>query len=162
MTTRHAHRDVDFVCDVKPPKFVVAMLNPIMRVVLRTSAGRLVKSLALLEFTTRHSKRCLRVPVGWHVSSEGPVVFTPAPWRSNFTGGLAATVYQRGERRALLGVLEPDPHAVAATLGNLLAAGMSARSVGLKIPRGHKPDAKDMIEVNRAMIRFRSLDGVSP
>jgi len=64
------------VRDVRPPLAVIRLLNPIMRFVLRTPLGRVVRPFALLEFSGRRSGRRYRVPVGWHEFNGEPVVLT--------------------------------------------------------------------------------------
>lgn len=143
------------VRDVHPPTAVIKVLNPIMRTVLGTPLGRLVRPFALLEFTGRQSGRQYRVPAGWHVVDGGPVVFSPAPWRANFAGGAPVTVRHRGRAQQMTGTLVIDRAEVAAALTSLLASGTPPRAVGLDIPPGHTVDASDVLAVDRALIRFR-------
>lgn len=131
-------------------------MGPIMRLVLRTRLGHLVRPFALLEFDGRRSGRRLRVPVGWHEIDGGEVVFTPAAWRINFAGGTAATVWFRGTRREVTGALDLDPERVAAALRSLAERRGSLRPVGVDLPRGRTVNAADVEAVDRAVIRFTS------
>ena len=140
--------------DARPPVLVVRAMNPIMRVVLRTPLGRLVRPFALLEFHGRRSGRLLRVPVGWHETDTGHVVFTPAPWRANFHGGAAVTVHHHGRRLELVGTLDDNPDTVAAALQSLVDRRGSLRSVGIDIPDNHRVTTTDVQAVDRALIRF--------
>lgn len=151
----------DVVRDVRPPLAVVRVLNPIMRFVLRTPLGRLVGPLALLEFTGRRSGRRHRVPVGWHESNGETLVLTPAPWRANFAGGIRTTVYHRGRRQEMTGLLVTDPLIVTSALQTMFASGTSPRSMGLKVQPGHVITVADVVSVERAMIRLR-LNGDRP
>lgn len=146
------------VRDVRPPLAVIRVLNPIMRFVLRTPLGRLVRQFALLEFSGRRSGRRYRIPVGWHESNGEPVVFTPAPWRINFAGGARTTTYYRGRRTEMTGLLVTDPLAVASALQTMFASGTSPRSMGLDVSPGHVIKASDVVLVERAMIRLRLDD----
>ncbi|HZQ86625.1 MAG TPA: hypothetical protein VFA83_17395 [Acidimicrobiales bacterium] len=143
------------VRDVHPPTAVIRVLNPVMRTVLRSPLGRLVRPFALLEFAGRRSGRRYRVPAGWYVVNGQPVVFSPAPWRVNFAGGATATVRHRGRAQQLTGTLVTDPDEVATALTSVLATGISPRAVGLDIPPGHTLNAADVLAVDRALIRFR-------
>jgi hypothetical protein len=143
--------------DARPPIAVIRVLNPIMRMVLRTPLGRAVKPFALLEFAGRRTGRRYRVPAGWHVVDGTPVVFTPAPWRVNFAESRHALVRYRGRARQMTGTLVTDPAEVAAALNSLFAAGGAPRDVGIKAPSGHTMGAADVIAVDRAMIRFDEL-----
>ncbi len=141
--------------DARPPLILVRVMNPIMRVVLRTALGRLVRPFALLEFTGRRSGRPSLVPVGWHeIDYSCHVVFTPAPWRVNFRDGLPVTVRFRGQHQHLTGVLDDDPERVAVALQSLADRRGSLRGVGIDIPARHRVTAADVAAMDRAVIRF--------
>jgi hypothetical protein len=142
------------VRDARPPIALIRVLNPIMRVMLRTPLGWMVRPFALLEFHGRRSGRRLRVPVGWHNVDGNAVVFTPASWRNNFDRELPVIVRYRGRTHRLTGALVTDPEAVAATMRSL-SNGASLRKVGIAMPEGHAITAADVLSVDRAMIRFR-------
>ena len=148
MTTTEVARDT------KPPLLLVRIMNPILRFVLRTPLGRAIRPLALLEFTGRRSGRTYRVPVGWHSIDTGPAVFTPAPWRANFAGGIHVTVHHCGRRRSLTGSVETDPANVAAAMQSLADQRGSLRSIGVTIPPGHRVGEADVRAVDRAVITF--------
>lgn len=142
------------VRDARPPLVVIRMLNPIMRLVLATRAGRFLGALALIEFDGRRTGRPYRVPVGWHQEGGRETVFTPAPWRINFAGGAPVKVHHLGRSRAMLGTLDDDPSSVARSLQALFDAGCSPRNVGLRIAEGHQITADDVASVARAAVRF--------
>jgi hypothetical protein len=143
------------VRDARPPTAMVRVLNPIMRVLLRTPLGRMIGPLALIEFAGRHSGQRYRVPLGWHEADGVAVVFTPAPWRTNFSPGALATVHHRGRAQQMIGTLITDPDEVAHALRSVLTNGTSPHLVGLNIPAGHSVTAADAAAVGRAMIQFR-------
>lgn len=140
--------------DARPPMLLVRFLNPIMRIVLRTPLGRVVRPFALLEFNGRRTGRRYRVPVGWHEIDSGPIVCTPASWRVNFRDGIPVTVRYRGRRHQLTGTLEDDPERVAAILQTIADRRGSLRPVGVDVPPGHRITATDVHAVDRALIRF--------
>lgn len=142
--------------DARPPLVLVRLMNPIMRLVLRTRLGWLVRPFALLEFDGRRSGRRYRVPVGWHEIDGGEAVFTPAAWRTNFRGGNGAIVWYRGGRRHLTGALDVDPERVAADLQSLAERRGSLRPVGIALARDRRVTALDVEAVDRAVIRFAS------
>ena len=145
------------VTDARPPSALVAILNPVNRLLLRTPVGRAIKPCALLEFEGRRSGRRLRVPVLWHPVGDGGYVFSPATWPPNFEGGARASVTHRGRTRDLLGTLERDPGRVAAALNELLATGTKPSQTGLHVPHDHVVTADDVVGVNRALIRFEPV-----
>ncbi len=142
------------VTDARPPAAVVAVLNPINRVLLRSPLGHAIKPLALIELDGRRSGRHLRVPVLWHPVDDGGYVFSPAAWRANFAGGAAATVTHLGRKRSMRGTLVTDPELVAGAFNRLLAAGTKPRRTGLNIPRRHEVTSDDVNSVHRALITF--------
>jgi hypothetical protein len=146
------------VIDARPPALVVRLTNLIMRPLLRTPVGRLVKPLALLEFTGRRSGTRRRVVVGWHRDGTTAIVLTPAPWRANFDHGYPSTMYWCGQRSCVIGTLDTDPARVAAAVTTLLHAGTPARSLALNIPAGHTLDLTDITRTNRAIIHFERAD----
>ena len=142
------------VGDARPPRLAVAMLNPMLKLLLRTPVGRSIRPLALLDFTGRRSGKPLSVVVGWHSIDGLPVVVTPASWRANFTGGRRATVRSRAERIDLIGTLDADPEAVARCIAALVDGGTAPRALGLSIPEGHRITADDVRSSGRAVVRF--------
>jgi hypothetical protein len=150
------------VRDARPPAALVRVLNPIMRVVLRTPLGRLVKPLALLEFRGQRSGRTYRVPVGWHNADGVHIVLTPAPWRANFTPSAPVVVHHRGRALDMTGTLVSDPAEVARYIGTVLLGGTPARQIGLQIPTGHTISEADVVHVDRQVIRFDPADDLPP
>ena len=150
------------VRDARPPTVVIRVLNPIMRTVLPTPLGRLVRPFALLEFSGRRSGRRYRVPAGWHHAESGPVVITPAPWRINFADGARVTVRYRGRTQQMTGTLVTDPVAVAQALQWMFDAGTSPRNLGINMPEGHRITASDVASLDRAMIRFQPVEDGKP
>jgi hypothetical protein len=141
--------------DARPPVAFIRVMNPVMRAILPTRLGRLVRPFALLEFDGRRSGRRFRVPVGWHQTGSGPVVITPAPWRSNFKGGIPVTVHHLGQRHDLIGTLDEEPLHVAAALRCLMDRHGSLGRVGIKVPKGHEITVADVTEVDRALIQLQ-------
>jgi hypothetical protein len=129
-------------------------MNPILRTVLRTSLGRFIGAFALLEFSGRRTGNRYLVPVGWHALPDGPVVFTPAPWRVNFAAGIPVTVHHRGRRQQATGTLHIDAGCVAAAMQALAERRGSLRRIGVIVPAGHHVTAADVHAVDRAVITF--------
>lgn len=142
------------VVDAHPPDAVIRGLNPVMCVVLRSPLGRLIGSLALLDFTGRHSGRRYRVPVGWHELGGAPFVLTPARWRVNFAGGADVLVHHRGRAQPMTGTLDPDADGVAPVVRDLLASGTPDRMIGMQISDGHQVTTADMRRLDRRIIRL--------
>ena len=144
----------DLVRNARPPRLVVGLMNPLLKLVLRSPAGRAIGPLALLSFAGRRSGRRISVVVGWHHVSGSAVVVTPASWRVNFEGGAAATVFSHGRRAEFVGTLTTDPSNVSKSIVSLLGDGTSPRALALSIADGHTITADDVRRVDRAVIEF--------
>ncbi len=141
--------------DARPPVLLVRLMSPVMRAILPTPLGRLVRPFALLVFEGRRSGRRFSVPVGYHEVDGERMVFSPALWRVNFRDGLPVIVWFRGRRASLTGTLDDDPQSVAASLRALARSrDGSLGAVGVKVPPGHEMTAADVVVVDRAAIRF--------
>ena len=143
------------VRDARPPLALIRVLNPVLRTVLRTPLGRVVRPFVLLDFTGRRSGRSYRVPAGWHEVDGVTFVLSPARWRGNFAGGAPVTVHRRGSVQKMTGTLVTDPSQVATAIQSLLDSGAAPRTVGLDVPTGHHITASDVVAVDRAMIELR-------
>jgi hypothetical protein len=144
------------VSDAPPPKVVLRVANPLVRFLLRTPVGRVIRPLAVIEFRGRRSGQVRRIVVGWHIVAGSPVVVTPAGWRANFADSRSAVVRWRGRNADYVGTLETDPDIVADAINTMLGTGASARSLALRIPTGHTVDAADVVRTHRALVRFEA------
>jgi hypothetical protein len=66
------------VRDSPPPDAILRVLNPLLRAVLGTPAGRLLKAYGVLRFTGRRTGRALAIVVGVHEVDGALVVWTAA------------------------------------------------------------------------------------
>lgn len=138
------------VRDAPMPAVVLAVLNPVMRVLLPTRAGRFIRPFALLEFRGRHSGRAFRIPAGLHLLDGCDCVLTPAGWGINFTAGIPVIVHYRGRTRRTTGRLDEDPSAGRRALLALLDSGTKPRLVGLKAQQ--PVTLADLAHVDRSLI----------
>src|SRR6476661_4441986 len=119
-----------------PPKNVLRVLNPVMRVLLRSPAHRLASGkFMLLILTGRRSGRTYTIPVGRFDEGGELVVYAAGAWRLNLRGGADVRVVVDGRERAGHATFEEDPEAVArqyqATVARL--GYKKANMVGLKV-----------------------------
>jgi hypothetical protein len=133
------------------------LVNPVVRTVLRSPAGRWTGALLLLEFDGRRTGRRLRVPVVGHPHEGALYALTDAPWAANFRGGAPVRVSRRGRRWSARGELVADPRETAAVLRATIAA-TGARSIGLRLPAGATPSDEDLCALRRAV----RLSGAGP
>ena len=141
--------------DNRPPDAVLRVVNPVLRAIARSPAGRLLpRSVGVLRFTGRRSGRTLRIVAGLYEVDGSLVVFTSRPWRLNFRSGRAVEVERSGRRQHGTADLIEDPEAVAAALRQVLAAGTSPRRLGLRMERGHVVGAEDVRATGRTLLRL--------
>src|SRR3954451_8270948 len=141
--------------DNRPPDAVLRLVNPLLRTLVPSPVGRLLPgSVAVLRFTGRRSGRTLRIVAGVHDLDGASVVFTSRPWRLNFRGGRAVEVAQSGKWRRGTADLVEDPEQVASALRQVLAAGTSPRTLGLRMEQGHVVGAQDVSATGRTLVRL--------
>jgi hypothetical protein len=153
--TRKTDRVSDPVRDRVPPAAFLKVLNPVMRTLLRTAAGRLMPKVCVLAFDGRRTGRAYRVVAGCYDLEGDEVVLTSERWRLNFQEARPVTLWRGGQAEARTGTLDHDPVAVADFLNGELAAGTSAVALGLKVERGHRVTAEDAETLGRDLIRLR-------
>jgi hypothetical protein len=149
---------VTAVEDNRPPEALLKIANPVMRTLLPSPVGRLLPgSTGVLRFTGRRSGRTIRIVAGLYDVDGAVVVFTSRPWRLNFEGGRAIAVARRGRWYNGTAELVDDPEQVAAALRQVIANGLPARRLGLRMAPGHVVDADDVRATRRTLLRL-SLD----
>jgi hypothetical protein len=138
-----------------PPIAVLRLINPIIVRVLTSRLGRPIGRLMVLEFTGRRTGRVLRTPVARHTLDGIPCVVTDRPWRLNFVDPAPVTVTYLGRREAgTAHLLDLTPTEVGTALRQFLDAGESARSLGLKIERGHRTTVNELAALSQSLIRL--------
>jgi len=142
---------VTAIRSLHPPRALMRhVVNPVVRGVLRSPAGRWTGSLLLLEFTGRRTGRRLCVPALGHPHDGAVYVMTDAPWAANFRGGARVVVHAQGRRSTWQGVLVEDRAEAAAAMRTTLA-GSGARSMGLRMTRGEDPTDDELFAVRRSV-----------
>ena len=134
-----------------PPARLMRLVNPFMRVAIRSRLGRRMEPLAVLRCRGRHSGRRRDIPVGIHDVAGVPSVFTDRPWRLNFRGGANVIVMRGGQARAGWADLVDDPDQVGPALA-VAVRQAGARKLGLAVAGDHRPTAEELAAVGRSMI----------
>lgn len=141
-----------------PPRGVMRWLvNPVVRSIARSAAGRWTGELLVLEFAGRRSGRRLSVPVVGRRHGGALYALTDATWALNFTGGAPVLVSSRGHTWTATGVLVTDPTEVAAVIRTAIATS-GARNVGLSLPPDRAGTDAELCALRRAV----RLDGIAP
>jgi deazaflavin-dependent oxidoreductase (nitroreductase family) len=148
---------------VRPPRFLVKMINPVMRRVLSSPLHGLVsRHVLLLELTGRRTGRRYAIPVG-HFTIDGLLtVITNSGWRRNLRDRPDVSVTLRGQRHVGYATVVEDPDAVAAAyLGVIERLGWQAaqRRLGIKISVGRIPTTEELADaVRRSGLSLIRLD----
>jgi hypothetical protein len=96
-------------------------VNPAVRLVLRSPAGRWTGPLLLLELRGRRTGRRLAIPVVGHRCRGDLYAITDGRWAANFRGGAPVSVVERGRRRRCAGSLLEDPTTAASVIRDVVA-----------------------------------------
>ena len=136
-----------------PPARLMRLLNPLMRVAIRSRLGVRMEPLAVLRYHGRHSGRRRDIPVGVHDVAGVPSVFTDRPWRLNFAGGAEVIVMRAGQARPARAELVEDPDQVGSALAVAIRE-VGPGKLGLAVAKGHRPTAAELAAVGRSMIRL--------
>ena len=143
----------DAVKRTVPPRALIRMVNPAVRLVLRSPLHRLLDpAVVLLHVTGRKSGRRYDIPVNYVLIDGRLTVVTVAAWRVNLRGGADAEVTWRGSRRTMHTVLEEEPAAVAVAYQSVIARlgwNQARRRLGIAGPDGRKPTLLELKDAAR-------------
>jgi hypothetical protein len=133
-----------------PPPAVIKIVNPILRVLLRTPLlGGARQQLMVLSFTGRKTGRRYSVPVSAHRIDDGLYALTGAPWKANFRHGATVEVLLDGNTTTMHGELIGDRATVAGLYhrcAESYGAKRAGRSMGLKFRDQQIPSLEDFAQ----------------
>ncbi len=144
------------VHEVLPPRALVRMSNPFVRLLLSSPLHGLVdRAVLVLHVTGRKTGRRYDIPVNY-VDIDGRLsVVTSARWRLNLRGGAYVEVTLRGRRHLMRAMLEEDPAAVAVAYQEVISRLgwlKASRHLGIAGPDGHQPT---VLELKAAAREYR-------
>ena len=143
---------------VHPPNWLMRIVNPVARAMLRRGAPRgFAQQVVLLHFGGRRSGRAYEVPAGQRMIDGRMAVLTNSGWRANFRGGLDLDVTVHGQRRPAHATLTEDPDQVAAIYEDLLRESGDGKSAGRQLGIRINVDRVPTREELRAMIAESGL-----
>lgn len=129
-----------------PPQALLRVINPTLRLALRTPLGPALKGFMVVSFTGRKTGRHFSVPVSAHHVDGQLYVLLNAGWKHNFRDGAPAAVLYAGKTSAMQGELISEP-AVVAELAHRVADSYgpkkAQRSMGLKFGDNTIPSAAE-------------------
>ena len=136
-----------------PPKALVRVTNPVLRLLLRSPfGGPLRKQFMVLRFTGRKTGRRYDVPVAAHRLGGDLYSLTDGRWRYNFRGGADVEVTLDGHVTRMRGELIEDPESVAPLYArsiDQLGVKRARRMLGLKIHTPGTPPIEALAEAAR-------------
>ena len=137
-----------------PPQVLLKVVNPALRLLLRTPAGAALKDFMVVRFTGRKTGRRYAVPVSAHHLDGDLLVILVAGWKHNFREGAAVDVTYAGQTAAMHGELIAEPGAVAES-AHRVAVGLGAkkaqRSMGLAFPDDIVPSVEEFADASRRL-----------
>ena len=96
-----------------PPEMLLRIMNPVLKVALKTPLGALMGDFMLVAFTGRKSGKRYATPVSAHALDGVLHVVLETQWKYNFRDGADAQVSHRGKTRTMHGELITEPATVA-------------------------------------------------
>ena len=96
-----------------PPEMLLRIMNPVLKVALKTPLGALMGDFMLVAFTGRKSGKHYATPVSAHALDGVLHVVLETQWKYNFRDGADAQVSHRGKTRTMHGELITEPATVA-------------------------------------------------
>ena len=134
-----------------PAPLMRHVVNPAVRMIIRSPLARWTGNLTLLIFTTRRTGR--RLPVLAHKLGPALVVFTDRGWAANFRETRPVILICHGHRRHGHAVLSDDPAETAAALRAVLQQPTNPRRLGFKMHPAYRPTDTELANLRR-MIRI--------
>jgi hypothetical protein len=128
-----------------PPQALLNVINPALRVALRTPLGSALKQFMVVSFTGRKTGRRFSVPVSAHHLDGDLYVILEAKWKHNFRDGAPAEVLHNGRTTHMRGELISDPDTVADIVHRVAenyGAKKAQQTMGMKFP-GNTVPSKD-------------------
>lgn len=92
-----------------PPSALMRLVNPVMRLVLRSPLAGLARNrFMVLSFTGRKTGRPYSIPLSAHLIDDQLYALTGSPWKQNFRDGGPVQVVYDGKTTAMRGELIRD------------------------------------------------------
>lgn len=144
-----------------PPLLLLRIINPLMRILLRSPLHFFAGGIMLLEFRGHKTGRKLAVPVSYHILDDSVTTFTGAPWLRNLQLDPSLQVTLKGMRHTASAEIINDPETVARAIERVLR-GIGRRNAyrfAFKIT-GQMPSWEEVREAlaGRKMLRLKLLD----
>ncbi|WP_422742089.1 hypothetical protein ACN27E_13620 [Mycobacterium sp. WMMD1722] len=148
-----------------PPDLLLNLVNPALRIALKTPLGGALKQFMVLEFTGRKSGRNFAIPVSAHHLDGVLYAVLEAKWKYNFREGAPARVTTGGQTTQMHGELITETATVADIVHRIATnygAKKAQQTMGLKFEGDSVPSLDEFTEaatrLKMAAIRFTPTD----
>ena len=143
-------------------RFFTRIGNAFVRPLLRSSAGKGMRELAMICFDGRRTGRRYEVPVGYHEIDGEPLVLTASAWKVNLRGGVDVEYVHEGVCTPMRAELVEDPDEVARVYDELLRRDgleeAKPTKLGLKVEGDRMPTCAEIAAAvggTRAVVRLQ-------
>ncbi len=140
----------------RPPVLLFKILNPVMRVLLRSPLQGLVSDrLMLMKVTGRKTGRRYSIPVGYARVGDTLYSGTDGRWARNLRGGAPVEVMLKGERRRATAELVMDIEGIVEAYRTISSASRGyakalARSAGITFGPGGEVSRDEVVRAKDA------------
>lgn len=137
-----------------PPGLLLSVVNPALKVALRTPLGRFLGDFMVVGFTGRKTGKRYATPVSAHALDGVLYVVLEAQWKYNFRDGADAQVSYRGKTTTMRGELITEPATVAGIADRIARSygpKKAQRQMGMTFRDGAYPTPAEWEESARRM-----------
>lgn len=141
--------------ETKPPKFLLKVMNPFMRRMVRGGGGKMGDMIMLITFKGRKSGKTFTTPLGYTRKGNSITCFTDSPWWKNLEGGAPVKLTIKGQEMQGFATPVSDKAQVLEYVSGRLREGgpQAVRQMALSLPKGYTPTDDEL----RIMLRDRVL-----
>lgn len=150
---------------VHPPNWLMRLINPVMRWLIKQGKPKAVADrVGLLRFRGHKTGELREIPAGVRTIRGQLATLTNSSWRVNFRGGRDLVLVHTGTAHDAHGTLLEDPHEVAMIYQELIAelgADQAGRELGIRTNVDREPtraELRAMIERSGLSVLWYELD----
>ena len=145
--------------ETKPPKFLLKVMNPVMKRMVRGGGGKMGDKIMLIHFKGRKSGKAYVTPLGYTREGDTITCFTDSPWWKNLEGGAPVGVTIKGKELKGFATVVSDKEKVVEYVGQHLRSGdpEAVRRMAVSVPKGYLPtdDELTIMMRDRVLIRIQ-------
>lgn len=134
---------------VHPPRLLMKLVNPLMRMLARSREG-VQRFVLVLHYRGKKTGRHYDLPVGYRLIEGRILLLTDSAWRHNFRGGQEIEVTFRGRRQPATVTLIDDPGVVAHLYQRRFGEvdrNRARRDLGVRVSLDRTPTREEWLEL---------------